>query len=186
MLKPKIAMVSKPKILILGWARHGKDTVAEILRDRHGYKFASSSMFAAESIVRPGLAARGITYDSLEECYEDRVNHRAAWFDLIKEWNATDPAALAKGILAVGDIYVGMRSSYEFAEARKLFDQLWWVDASERGLPPEPRDSNDIDFEPEAMRYIDNNGSLIDLHYRVGEAVRDAQAQSWGKAMAQL
>jgi hypothetical protein len=174
--------MTKPKILILGWARHGKDTVAEILRDRHGFKFASSSMFAAESIVRPGLAARGIVYDSLEECYEDRVNHRAAWFDLIKEWNAEDPAALAKGILEVGDIYVGMRSAYEFAEARKLFDHIWWVDASGRGLPPEDRSSNDIDFEEDTMTFINNNGSLEDLHSRVWEAIQDIYAIRWAQA----
>lgn len=173
--------MTKPKILILGWARHGKDTVAEILRDRHGFKFESSSHFAAEKICRPGLEKMGIFYDTLEECYVDRVNHRSKWFDLIKEWNSEDPAALARGILAEGDIYVGMRSAYEFAEARKLFDHIWWVDASGRGMEPEPRDSMDIDRE-DGFTFIDNSGSLIDLHYKVWDAIKEIYAQQWARA----
>lgn len=173
--------MTKPKILILGWARHGKDTVAEILRDRHGFKFESSSHFAGEKIVRPRLAELGIVYDSFEECYEDRVNHRAKWFDFIKDYNFEDPAALAKGILENGDIYVGMRSAYEFAEARKLFDHIWWVEASGRGLEPEPRDSMDIDRE-DGFTFIDNSGTLVDLHYKVWEAIQDIYAQQWAKA----
>lgn len=164
--------MTRPKILILGWARHGKDTVAEILRDTHGYVFQSSSMFCAEQVCRPAMAALGITYDSLEECYADRVNHRATWYEAIKAYNAEDPARLAKGILEDGDLYVGMRSAYEFAEARKLFDHILWVDASARGLPPEPRDSMDIDYE-DSFHFINNGGTLDDLHNRVAEALTD-------------
>lgn len=177
--------LGKPKILLLGWARHGKDTVAEILRDHYGFQFQSSSMFCAEIVCRPALAEMGIHYDSLEECYADRVNHRAAWYEAIKAYNAKDPARLAKGILEIGDLYVGMRSAYEFAVARELFDEIWWVDASGRGLQPEDRSSMDIDFEDE-FRFINNNGTLEDLHNRVAEAIADMRAISWGKAMAQL
>lgn len=162
--------MTNPKILILGWARHGKDTVAEILRDHFGYTFASSSMFCAEEVCRPAMAELGITYDSLEECYADRVNHRATWYEAIKAYNAEDPARLAKGILETGDLYVGMRSAYEFAEARKLFDHIWWVDASGRGLPPEPRDSMDIDFE-EGFTLIENNGTVVDLYGKIHYAL---------------
>lgn len=174
--------MTKPKILILGWARHGKDTVAEILRDNHGFQFESSSHFCAEHVCRPAMAELGITYDSLEECYADRVNHRATWYEAIKAYNGEDPARLAKGILEHGDIYVGMRSAYEFAEARKLFDHIWWVEATGRGLPPEPRDSMDIDPEP-GFTLINNNGTLDDLYYEVGSALR---AAAWGAASAQL
>lgn len=172
--------MTNPKILLLGWARHGKDTVAEILRDNHGFRFESSSHFCAEHVCRPAMAELGITYGSLEECYADRVNHRATWYEAIKAYNGEDPARLAKGILEQGDIYVGMRSAYEFAEARKLFDQIWWVDASGRGLPPEPRDSMDIDREP-GFTLIPNNGSLHDLELTVACALH---AVGWGREMA--
>lgn len=39
--------------MVIGHARHGKDTVGEALRDFHGLKFASSSMFCAETIMLP-------------------------------------------------------------------------------------------------------------------------------------
>lgn len=177
--------LGKPKILVLGWARHGKDTVAEILRDHYGFSFQSSSHFCAEIVCRPRMAELGITYDSLEDCYADRVNHRATWYEAIKAYNADDPARLAKGILEDGDLYVGMRSAYEFAEARKLFDHIWWVDATARGLEPEDRSSMDIDWE-DSFRFINNGGTLEDLHNRIAEAMSDIRAEAWGKAMAQL
>jgi hypothetical protein len=177
--------LGRPKILLLGWARHGKDTVAEILRDVHGYKFQSSSLFLAEYLIRPALAAKGIHYHDLEECYTDRVNRRAEWYDLIKDYNSVDPTRLSRAILAEYDIYVGMRNAAEFVEARKLYDHIWWVDASSRGLPPEDRSSMDIDWE-DGFTFINNNGTIDDLHNRVAEAMSDIRAEAWGKAMAQL
>lgn len=161
------------RILVVGHARHGKDTVAEILRDQHGMTFASSSWTLAEVCCRPYLAARGITYDSIDECYADRVNHRAAWHDAISEFNRDDPTSLARVILAKADIYVGMRSNREYRACLDagLFDAIWWVDASGRGVPPEPRDSCDIDFNPECMTLIDNSRCLLALQMAVSVEV---------------
>lgn len=153
----------KPRLLILGHARHGKDTVAELLRDNHGYTFASSSYFLAEVAVRPALAAKGITYHTLDECYADRVNHRAAWYDAISEYNGEDPSRLAKAILAEHAIYVGMRSNREYEAARPLFDAVLWVNAYERTGMAEPRSSMDIDYDPTCMVRVENNGSPQDL-----------------------
>jgi hypothetical protein len=166
----------KKKLLILGFARHGKDTVAEILRDIFGYNFTSSSMFCAEKVCRPYLAARGVTYDSLEECYEDRVNHRADWYDAIAEFNSLDRTALAKGILEIGDIYVGMRNAREYVVAKELFDEVWWVDALGRGLPPEDVSSMDIVFDPKEMRLIDNNSDIFNLRTQVAYALGENPA----------
>lgn len=150
----------KPRVLILGWARHGKDTVAEIMREEHGYTFESSSYFLAEKVVRPELGRRGIVYDTLEECYEDRVNHRATWREIIGDYNGADPALLARSILEVSDCYVGMRTDREYRAARNLFDAVVWVDASRRGIGPEGRDSMDIDYDPKTMFRIENGGTL--------------------------
>lgn len=163
--------MNKPRILILGHARHGKDTVAEILRDHHGFDFRSSSFFLAEKVVRPALAERGITYASLDECYEDRVNHRALWREIIADFNGDDPALLAKSILAECDVYVGMRTDREYRASLPLFDVVVWVDASRRGIPPEGTDSMTIEYDPETMHRIDNGGGLGWLSAQVGRLI---------------
>ena len=159
-------LARRPKVLILGHARHGKDTVAEMLRDRHGYTFSSSSHFCAERVMMPYFKYHGVPYSSVEECYADRVNHRATWFDQIKAYNSSDPSRLAREMLEKNDLYVGMRSAEEFAASRSLFDHVVWVDASRRGLPPEPRDSFDIDFDA-GMWFVRNDGTLSDLQATV-------------------
>lgn len=160
------------RLLILGHARHGKDTAAEYLRDAHGLSFRSSSLFLAEAVVRPALEARGIAYPDLEACYADRVNHRALWRELIAEYNAQDPARLAKAVLAECDCYVGMRTQREYDGSRDLFDGVVWIDASRRGLPPEDKSSMDIAFDPARMLWIDNGGTLEQLHGKLDELMR--------------
>jgi hypothetical protein len=160
------------KLLILGHGRHGKDTVAEYLRDRHGVSFVSSSLFLAETVIRPALVDHGLVYDSLDACYEDRVNHRCLWRDIIAEYNGDDPARLARAVLAVSDCYVGMRTDREYLAARSLFDAVMWVDATARGLPNDP--SLTIPFRSDQMIMIDNNGSLVETY---------AQLDGWMRAM---
>lgn len=162
------APVRLPKLLIIGYARHGKDTVAELFRDRYGYKFVSSSLFLAERVVRPAMETElGITYETLGDCYEDRVNHRAFWYDKISAFNEEDPGRLAKAVLEEADIYVGMRSNREYLGTTELFDRVIWVDGSGRGLPPEDRSSMDIDYVPSEMYRIDNGGKLADTIMQV-------------------
>lgn len=160
------------RFLILGWARHGKDTTAEYLRDAHGVDFRSSSLFLAANVVRPALAGRGLFYDSLEACYDDRVNHRALWREIIAEHNAEDAARLAKAILDECDCYVGMRTAREYLASRDLFDVILWVDASRRGLPPEDRSSMDIDYDPARMLWIDNGADIPALHSKLDGLMR--------------
>lgn len=168
----------RPKLLILGHGRHGKDTVAELLRDEHDFTFASSSFFAAERVVRPALAVCGVVYPTLAECYADRVNHRAFWYEAIKAFNGGGKSRLAEEILVDHDIYVGMRSHAEFLASRELFDHVLWVDAVGRGLPPEPRASFDIDYDPETMIWIDNSGTLEDLRGNVRRFVSGLSTSS--------
>ena len=156
------------KLLIIGHGRHGKDTVAEILRDTYGLRFQSSSFAAAELVARPFLSERGITYDTLEECYADRHNHRPAWHQAIKEYNEEDPTRLAREILKDADIYVGMRSNREVQACLGIFDLILWVDASER-VPKESAESMNIDIDI-ADAIITNNEvdpSLSALRRRV-------------------
>lgn len=158
----------RPRILVLGHARHGKDTVAELLRDLYGVKFSSSSMFCAERVMMPYFGYHSVPYASVEECYEDRVNHRDTWFQQISLYNADDPTRLAREMLEVGnDMYVGMRSDREFQQARHLFDHVVWVDARGRGVPLEPSTSFDIRVGKDEAHYISNNGTLSQLRCAV-------------------
>jgi hypothetical protein len=121
------------KILILGHGRHGKDTVADIMAEDYGLRSISSSMIATREVVEPYLEENhGLLYETIEGCYEDRVNHRQKWFDAISEFNRDDLARLTKMVLEVSDIYVGLRCDKEFYAARHLFDWVVGVTAFKR------------------------------------------------------
>lgn len=149
----------KTKLLIIGNARHGKDTLAELLNEMFGLKFISSSQAAADIFIYDMLKTK-YGYNTSVECFEDRVNHRAEWYDMICEYNKNDKARLAKGILELADCYVGMRDRGEISECIRqgLFGLIIWVDASDR-LPLEDADSFNIDKSC-ADIIIENNGTF--------------------------
>lgn len=160
------------KLLIIGHARHGKDTVCEMLRLKHGYSFRSSSNYANEHVIYPALQPI-YKYKSLEECYEDRVNHRRSWYNLIRAYNGMDPARLARDIISEYDIYCGLRHREEFVAAQQegLFDYVVWVDRSKH-ISDEPSSSMTLTRE-DADIIIDNNGSLSELETNVDTFVDD-------------
>ncbi len=155
-----------PKLLILGSGRHGKDTFAELLRDNFEMKFISSSQAASDIFIFNELKTK-YGYTTPEECFEDRHNHRAEWYNLICDYNKEDRAKLAKGILERADCYVGMRDRDEIDECMNqgLFDLIVWVDASKR-LPPESAESFNIDISC-ADIIIDNNGTEEEFKKKV-------------------
>lgn len=158
------------KLLIIGHARHGKDTVCEMLRLKHEFNFMSSSNYANEHVVFPVLS-KIHGYTSLEECYQDRVNHRRSWKNLIRAFNGVDPARLARDITSEYDVYCGLRDREEFQACKRegLFDYVVWVDRSEH-LPDEPSASMDLTID-DADIVIDNNGSLSMLETNVDRFV---------------
>jgi len=155
-----------PRLLIIGNARHGKDTLAEILRDNFDLKFVSSSEAAADIFIYDKLKVK-YGYNTPEECFKDRLNRRREWYELIVDYNKDDKTRLARGILNMADCYVGMRDRIEIDECIKdgLFDLIIWVDASER-LPLEDKSSFNIDNDC-ADIIINNNGSISELEVRV-------------------
>ena len=154
------------KLIIIGHARHGKDTAAEYLEEKYGGKFASSSMHNAEKTVFPVLAPL-YGYTTVEECFEDRGAHRSEWYNLIAARCADDPATIGREIFEISDIYAGLRNKREFHGIVNagLVDHTIWIDRSDH-LPPEPKSSMTI--EPWMTDYIvDNNGSLEDLYFNI-------------------
>lgn len=133
------------KLLIIGHARHGKDTVAQMIEGFTGMNFKSSSEMAAEIFIYDELKDK-YGYSTFIECFEDRMNHRAEWHDLIKNYNYPDKAKLAKEILKHNDMYVGMRSQEEIDKCIKdrVFDMI--IGVFDPHKPLEPKDSFDIDL----------------------------------------
>lgn len=157
---------AKPKILVIGHGRHGKDTVCDILRDNYGFSFESSSQFCSKLFIFEMLKDR-YNYSTEEECYSDRHNHRAEWYDAICKYNVPDAARLGREIFKTHDIYCGLRNKKEYHAMKntKVFDYAIWVDRSEH-LPLEDKDSMTLE-QWMADYTIDNNGSLDNLHFNI-------------------
>jgi hypothetical protein len=154
------------KLLIIGHARHGKDTVAEYLRELFGYNFESSSQAASRIFLYEALKGK-YGYQSPEECFEDRVNHRQEWHDLICAYNAIDPVRLAKDILKTSNVYVGMRSDREVEAAveQGIFDYI--IGVYDYRKPEESKDSFNINMWEKADIIIPNSSTLQKLKERV-------------------
>jgi len=154
------------KLLIIGHARHGKDTVAEMIKQHFDMHFQSSSQAAADIFIYDALKDK-YGYTTPVQCFEDRVNHRKEWHDLICEYNKDDKARLAKGILENADIYVGMRSSAEIEAClqQNVFD--WVIGVYDPRKPHESSDSFDIDLFKDAHVIIPNGSDLWDLRTKV-------------------
>jgi glutaredoxin len=169
------------KLLIIGHGRHGKDTVAEMIRQHFGLEFESSSQAAADIFIYKTLKDK-YGYKTSEECYEDRSNHRAEWHDLICDYNKADKARLAKAILENADVYVGMRSNAEVEECinQGLFTHIIGVYDPRR--PLEPSDSFDINIWDKADIIIPNAGDLWTLRtkvYKIVNSLMLTDSQIW-------
>jgi hypothetical protein len=165
------ATARSKKLLIIGHGRHGKDTVAEMLQHHFGYLFKGSSEWCAEHVIFPAMADR---YDSWEDCFNDRAQHRSDWFNLIRDYNnLTGNTKIALGVLAESNVYVGMRSRVEYEATRNLFDHVVWVDRSEH-LPLEPRNSMELTIN-DADLFVDNNGNHNDLFKNVVHLVQQLE-----------
>lgn len=157
---------NRPRLLILGYGRHGKDSVAEMLRDNYGLNFKSSSQFVAEECLWKQWGKD--RYTTFNEMYDDRHNHRVTWMEMISAYNTPDKTKTAATMLSRGlDMYVGMRRQDELEACRQanLFDFIVWVERL--GYPPEVG-SMDITKESSHWNYtIKNDGTLTDLEQKV-------------------
>lgn len=156
----------RKRFIVFGHKRHGKDTVGEYLREHYGIHFDSSSMFICKKFLFEKMR-HSHGYQTIEECFEDRVNHRPYWFDEIRAYTLAEPTRLGREIFQENEMYCGIRSEIEYHALRNagVFDLGIFVDASER-LPKEDYESmklgaNDADI------VIPNNGTLEELYFRV-------------------
>lgn len=165
-------MTYLPKLLIIGHARHGKDSVAELLKDLGGYKFKSSSVFCGEETIWDNWGCA--VYDTFDDMFEDRVNNRTLWAQMISAYNIPDKTKTASTMLKRGyDMYVGMRMRNELEACLRenVFDLVVWVDRCQH-LPEEPYESMELN-EYDADVVIDNNGSIEELEENVKNFLKE-------------
>jgi hypothetical protein len=156
------------KLNINGYAQHGKDTVADLFCEEAKLVKVSASHIYARLIRDLGVLG---PYESVEACYQDRVNHRKEWYNFIRRETKSNPFFFVDMCLYEGDMYVGHRSQWEFEQTRCAFDATIWVDASGRGMPQEPEDSCDLTVHGHDY-VIDNGMSLAVTRNQVKMVIR--------------
>jgi hypothetical protein len=158
------------KFIIVGHGRHGKDSVSELINRMTRLTFESSSYFCCKLFIFDKLKLK-YGYKTFDECYNDRVNHRSEWFQLISDYNKHDLSRLGREILDKYDIYCGLRSNEELLAIKRGMEvTVVWVDASKR-KPIESSSSNTI-RKGDADYIIDNNTCIINLQLQVLELMR--------------
>jgi hypothetical protein len=141
------------KILVIGHARHGKDTFCEVGKSM-GFSYQSSSKILAPEIYEDMFKHN---YHNWMACWQDRVHHRASWKEWITDYNTPDKSRLLRRILQDNDIYNGMRCNIELEASRPHVDLIIWIDACER---VEPEDSSSMLLTRDMAHIIvDNNGT---------------------------
>ena len=157
------------KICIIGHARYGKDTVAGILADMFGYIHMSSSEAASSIFLYEALKDK-YGYRTPIECFDDRVNHRKEWFDMICEYNVNNPGRLASEIMSQCNIYTGMRSKREIDACMEkgIFDLVLGVYDPRKEL--EDASSFDIDIWRDAHIIVSNSSTISDLTNKIFKA----------------
>jgi hypothetical protein len=163
--------MSLPKLLVIGHGRHGKDTFCDILKESYGFSFESSSQFCSKLFIYDQLKDL-YGYADEVECYADRHNHRAEWYNAICAYNVPDASRLGRDIFETHDIYCGLRNKKEYHAMRNtgVFDYAVWVDRSDH-LPLE--DPSSMSLEPWMADFtIDNNGTLEELHFNTHQLMR--------------
>jgi hypothetical protein len=168
--------MTNPNILVIGHGRHGKDTVCEILRDQFNYSFESSSQFCNKLFVFDQLKDK-YGYANKEECYADRHNHRAEWYDAISNYNVPNAARLGIELFKEHNVYCGLRNKKEFFAMKNsnVFQYAIWVDRSEH-LPLEPSSSMNLE-QWMADFTIDNNSGIKELEFNIQQLVHNLHAQ---------
>lgn len=154
-------------VIIFGHKQHGKDTACEYLEAKYGVSFASSSLFACQLFLFEQMRKEGHSYETIEECFADRVNHRKYWYEAIRDYNTPDKTRLGTKLFSKNDVYCGIRDLEEFRalKAAGMVRLAIFIDASGR-LEKEDPESMKMDIE-DADIVITNNSTLEEFYTKL-------------------
>lgn len=144
-------------LLIIGHKQHGKGTLAKLLKKHFDFSIKGTSIHNAEMMFSLMKDSHG--YSTVDECYQDRGNHREYWFKKINDYCKDNLSRVIEEIFADNDGCEGIRNREEFecAKEKNLFDLIIWVDASKR-KPLEPSTSMQLTAD-DAHLILDNNST---------------------------
>lgn len=147
-----------PRIAIVGYGRHGKDTVAEILHGQGPFRCSGGTSWQALPFVAATLNL------APQYAWERRHNNREFWKSYCDWLRRDDPCFLIRLCLEAGNIVPGIRDKIEIDTAIKenLFDAVLWVERP--GFPEDPTVTFDKSV---ATDFIYNDGTLETLREKV-------------------
>lgn len=119
-----------PKLLIVGYGRHGKDHAAEALSVITHLRYGGSTSWAA----LPDMSAHLGVHPQIAWERRHLPGNRKIWYDHCNELRSKDPLTLVRRVLACADIVCGIRDKVELQACREsgIFEKIIWVDASLR------------------------------------------------------
>lgn len=146
------------KLIVNGHAQHGKDYLSDLLAKELGMRKLNASMFFSETVM---LRAFPGQWTCVEDCYLDRVNHRALWYQMMRmgDWQ--------KRLMEISDIFCGHRNISEHVEMSFGSSEPYlrvWVEWE--GKPAEPASSSQwqqrSDIEAHHDLLLTHNGDGAD------------------------
>ena len=153
--------VETPKIAVVGYGRHGKDEVGQIISKITRLRYGGSTSWAALPYVANALQIHP------QVAWETRHQHRQFWKDYCDWLRRDDPCFLINLVLGQADMVVGIRDKIELdtMRERQLVKTIIWVDASLR-VGPE-KDPTVTFGKSDADLVLSNNGTLDGLYASV-------------------
>ena len=173
----------KPILAISGDSRAGKDTIAGLIRNIVGIPYVHSTSYAAALLIWADIQSEHDCrfpmtlphYETMEELYADRVNHRRFWADWIDNYNRKNQQGIGLYLLSCSQgnqILTGIRKTKEIllCQERKLVDLTIWVHR-----PGNPRDSTQEYGSELCDIIIENQGlerTIEKLHHLFGNTLK--------------
>ena len=156
------------KLMVCGYGEHGKDEACRYIAEKTTlrYKLSTSEMFA--EIVFAAVGAH-MGYKNVQECWDDRRNHRQLWYEIIVDQNAN--LRVYHAHLLMTDILNGIRNPAEFKQLlqENIVQLAIWVDASVRKASTI---SSECKITPDMCHvYIDNNRDLPYLYSQLDSVI---------------
>lgn len=146
----------KPRLLLVGWGRCGKDCAAEFMDTHLGLRYCGSTSWSALPLMAEKLGQHP------QMAWEHRHENRKLWKDYCDEFRRDNPLLLVQRALnSGGQVVTGIRDRVEILAAKeaKIFRNILWIDRY--GVPVDSTVTFDAS---DATDYVKNDGDLRRFH----------------------